>query len=253
MEGTPIRVLVVDDQELIRRGMQLMLSFEPDIQVVGQAADGAQAVAAALALSPDVILMDLHMPVKGGVAATREITILRPGIRVLVLTTLETEETVFEAIRAGAQAYLLKDASEQELLDTIRRVYQGESVLTPRIASKVLDEFRRGAGSTHRMDEAARSHGAPGTGEDDVLRSAQACALPAPQDPPSAPLTEREERILALIVEGRSNKEIARAVFLAEGTVRNYVSRILEKFHANSRTELAVRSLRERPAPARGS
>ena len=138
-----IRVLVADDQALIRRGMTLMLSVEPDIEVVGQAADGVEAVEMAQRLRPDVVLMDLHMPRKGGVAATREITLALPDTHVLVLTTLDAEETVFEAVRAGAQAYLLKDASEEEVLETVRAVHRGESRLTPQIARKVMDQFRR--------------------------------------------------------------------------------------------------------------
>lgn len=138
-----IRVLVVDDQALIRRGMTLMLSLEADIEVIGQASDGVEAVALAESLAPDVVLMDLHMPRKGGVAATREITMALPHTHVLVLTTLDDDESVFAAVRAGAQAYLLKDASEDELLETVRAVHRGESRLTPLIARKVMDQFRR--------------------------------------------------------------------------------------------------------------
>ena len=138
-----IRVLVADDQALIRRGMTLMLSVESDIEVVGQASDGVEAVEMAERLRPDVVLMDLHMPRKGGVAATREITLSLPHTHVLVLTTLDAEETVFEAVRAGAHAYLLKDASEDEVLETVRAVHRGESRLTPQIARKVMDQFRR--------------------------------------------------------------------------------------------------------------
>ncbi|HWU84631.1 MAG TPA: response regulator transcription factor, partial [Rhodocyclaceae bacterium] len=135
----PIRVLIADDQSLIRRGMSLILSAEADIEVVGQAADGVEAVELALQLQPDVVLMDLHMPRKGGVVATREITNRLPQTRVMVLTTFDTDEMVFEAVRAGAQAYLLKDASEAEVLDTIRAVHRGESRLTSQIAAKVMD------------------------------------------------------------------------------------------------------------------
>src|SRR5690349_16371094 len=137
-----IRVLIVDDQALIRRGMSLMLGAEADIEVVGQAADGAEAVALSAALEPDVVLMYLHMPGVSGVQATREITRAQPRVRVMVLTTFDADETVFEAIRAGAQAYLLKDASEAEVLDTIRAVRRGESRLAPHIARKVIEQFR---------------------------------------------------------------------------------------------------------------
>jgi DNA-binding NarL/FixJ family response regulator len=216
--------------------MALMLSLEPDIQVVGQACDGVEAVEIAQRMRPDVVMMDLHMPRKGGIAATREITASLPLTHVLVLTTLDAEEAVFEAIRAGAQGYLLKDATEQVLLDTVRLVHRGESMLTPQIARKVMDQFRRlcppfGVAPLESPDRAP----------DKASTVAAAASAPRPE-----PLNEREERILQLIVEGRSNRYIGKAVHLAEGTVKNYVSRIMEKFHANTRTELAVMSVRQR-------
>lgn len=241
-ESPRIRVLVADDQALVRRGMTLMLSLEPDMEVVGQACDGAEAVEMAQRLHPDVVLMDLHMPRKGGVAATREITLSLPHTHVLVLTTLDAEETVFEAIRAGAHAYLLKDASEEELLETVRAVHRGESRLTPQIARKVMDQFRRLAPLSGDLPS------------DAALRPPAAAQPPqtAPQtkggEVMTEPLTGKEQKILLLIAEGKSNKQIANAVFLAEGTVKNYVSRIMEKLHANTRTELAVMSVRQRRA-----
>jgi len=206
-----------------------MLSLEPDMEVVGQACDGEEAVEMARQLRPDVVLMDLHMPRKGGVAATREIALALPHTHVLVLTTLDAEETVFEAIRAGAHAYLLKDASEEELLETVRAVHRGESRLTPQIARKVMDQFCR---------LAPLPEGLP----PDAALSPPA----APRAAQTGPLNDKEEKILQLIAEGKSNKQIANAVFLAEGTVKNYVSRIMEKLHANTRTELAVMSVRQR-------
>jgi DNA-binding NarL/FixJ family response regulator len=235
-----IRVLVVDDQALIRRGMTLMLAAESDMDVVGQAADGVEAVELAKRLRPDVVLMDLHMPRKGGVAATREITLALPQTHVLVLTTLDTEEMVFEAVRSGAHAYLLKDASEGEVLDAVRAVHRGESRLTPQIARKVMEQFRLlasrvGAASVLPAgDRSEAEGGALGIGRDSATVSA------------ADGLSDKEERILTLITEGRSNKQIAAAVFLAEGTVKNYVSRIMDKLHASTRTELAVMSLRQR-------
>lgn len=239
-EAPRIRVLVADDQALIRRGMTLMLSVQSDMEVVGQAADGVEAVEMAERLRPDVVLMDLHMPRKGGVAATREITLSLPNTHVLVLTTLDAEETVFEAVRAGAHAYLLKDASEDEVLETVRAVHRGESRLTPQIARKVMDQFRRLASPF----EAAP----PGTTVNGPAASSKASGVAQAKAPDlvAETLSDKEEKILRLIAEGKSNKQIAAAVFLAEGTVKNYVSRILEKLHANTRTELAVMSVRQR-------
>lgn len=231
-----IRVLIADDQALIRRGMSLILAAEPDIEVVGQAADGVEALELALQLRPDVVLMDLHMPRKGGVVATREITAQLPQTRVMVLTTFDTDEMVFDAVRAGAQAYLLKDASEAEVLDTIRAVHRGESRLTSQIASKVMDQFRLLA--NRASGDLGATPAAP-----------PSMALPSAAPPPARYenlLTEKEARVLELIAEGMSNKQIASTIFLAEGTVKNYVSRIMEKLHANTRTELAVMTLRSK-------
>lgn len=214
--------MIAEDQALVRRGTNMLLSMEADMQVVGQACDGVEAVAMAQQLRPDIVLMDLHMPRLGGVAATREITRTLPGTQVLVLTTLNDDETVFEAVRAGALGYLLKDVSEQELLDTIRALRRGESRLTPQIARKVMDQFRRLAAGT------------------------EFTATPAAQARPEEALNEKEERILRLIADGLSNRQIANTLFLAEGTIKNYVSRIMEKLHANTRTALAVISARQR-------
>jgi DNA-binding NarL/FixJ family response regulator len=216
-----IRVVIAEDQALVRRGTALLLSMAPDMECVGQASNGDEAVKLALILRPDIVLMDLHMPIKGGVAATREITSAQPNTQVLVLTTLDDDETVFEAVRAGAQAYLLKDASEEELLETIRALRRGESRLTPQIARKVMDQFRHLA----RVQPAATRQAAAAI--DDEFSTAE--------------LTDKEERVLRLITDGSSNRQIAQAMALAEGTVKNYVSRIMSKLHANTRTELAVR------------
>jgi DNA-binding NarL/FixJ family response regulator len=235
-----IRVLVADDQALIRRGMTLMLSAEVDMEVVGQASDGVEAIEMAERLRPDVVLMDLHMPRKGGVAATREITLSLPDTHVLVLTTLDADETVFEAVRAGARAYLLKDASEDEVLETVRAVHRGESRLTPQIARKVMDQFRRLAAPFEAtIGDTIVNAPAASSGASEVAR-------PKAADVVAETLSDKEERILSLIAEGKSNKQIASAVFLAEGTVKNYVSRIMDKLHANTRTELAVMSVRQR-------
>ena len=227
-----VRILIAEDQALVRRGTTLLLSMEQDMEVVGQACDGIEAVAMAVELRPDVVLMDLHMPRLSGVAATREITRSLPGTQVLVLTTLNDDETVFEAVRAGAHGYLLKDVTEQELLDTIRALRRGESRLTPQIARKVMDQFRRLAGSAEYAPDAvnsAQKHNTvtetPGT----VTET----------------LNDKEEKILRLIAEGMTNRQIANTLFLAEGTVKNYVSRIMGKLHANTRTALAMISAKQ--------
>jgi len=221
-----VRILIADDQALVRRGTAVLLSMEPDMEVVGQACDGIEAVEMAKRLAPEIVLMDLHMPRQGGVAATREITRTLPGTQVLVLTTLDDDETVFEAVRAGAHGYLLKDVTEQELLETIRALRRGESRLTPQIARKVMDQFRRLAESS----EYPRN--------EDGATAKRECATET--------LSDKEEKILNLITEGMSNRQIAHVMFLAEGTVKNYVSRIMEKLHANTRTALAVISTKQR-------
>jgi DNA-binding NarL/FixJ family response regulator len=225
-ETPRVRILIAEDQALVRRGTALLLSMEPDMEVVGQACDGIEAVEMAKRLVPEIVLMDLHMPRQGGVAATREIMRTLPGIQVLVLTTLRDDDTVFEAVRAGAHGYLLKDATEQELLETIRALRRGESRLTPQIARKVMDQFRRLAESSEYPRNA-------GSAADNRQRATET-------------LSEKEEKILILITDGMSNRQIAQAMFLAEGTVKNYVSRIMEKLHANTRTALAVMSVRQR-------
>jgi DNA-binding NarL/FixJ family response regulator len=221
-----VRVLIAEDQALVRRGTSVLLSMEPDMEVVGQACDGVEAVAMAGQLRPDIVLMDLHMPRLSGVAATREITRDLPGTQVLVLTTLSDDETVFEAVRAGAHGYLLKDVSEQELLETIRALRRGESHLTPQIARKVMDQFRRLASSSEFAAPSNAAAKKPTVGAES--------------------LNDKEEKILHLITDGMSNRQIAAAMFLAEGTVKNYVSRIMEKLHANTRTALAVISAKQR-------
>ncbi len=232
-----IRIVIAEDQALVRRGAALLLSMEPDMEVVGQASNGVEAVDLAQLLRPDVVLMDLHMPLKGGVAATREITRALPGTQVLVLTTLDDDETVFEAVRAGAHAYLLKDAAEDELLETIRALKRGESRLTPQIARKVMDQFRRLAqvSKSEPNGEDASPSRTP-----DLAAPSRGCELA------TEPLSDKEEKILERIAEGMSNRQIAQALFLAEGTIKNYVSRIMEKLHANTRTELAILSRKQR-------
>ena len=241
-----IRVVIAEDQDLVRRGAALLLSMEPDMEVVGQARNGAEAVELAELLRPDVVLMDLHMPVKGGVAATREITQALPGTQILVMTTLDDDETVFEAVRAGAHAYLLKDADENELLETVRALRRGESRLTPQIARKVMDQFRRLAPATAPAAAAAAAVSAPPAPSETAPPARAAETRPAPGTGFNPdPLTDKEEKVLQHIAEGMSNRQIANALFLAEGTVKNYVSRIMDKLHANTRTELAIMSRKQ--------
>ncbi len=215
-----IRILIAEDQPLIRRAFASMLALEPDLEIVAQAADGVEAVQAARRYLPDVVLLDIQMPRLNGIAATRQIVRDCPDAQVIILTTYDSDDLIFDSICAGAQAYLLKDAEEGEILDTIRAVSRGQSRLAPDIARKLLDEFRRVRGAP-RLDGGDRN------GQEEAL-------------------TERENDILQLIVAGKGNREIATKLGLAEGTVKNYVSRILEKLNARSRTELAVKTLNRR-------
>lgn len=212
----PTRVMIVEDQQLIRRAFKTMLSLEPDLDVVAEAGDGLEAVRLAKLTKPEVILMDLQMPRLGGVAATRQILAELPETRIIVLTTFDTDEIVLDAISSGAVAYLLKDAAEADILASIR----GETRLSPSVAAKVLGAVRR----THTIEENT-------VGGDDSEEA----------------LTNREGAILRLVAIGRSNKEIANELNLAEGTVKNYVSRIMDKLNVRSRTELAVKAIKSRP------
>jgi DNA-binding NarL/FixJ family response regulator len=218
-----IRVLVADDQEIVRRGLAMLLDQQEDMAAVGQAADGEEAVALARALQPDVVLMDVKMPRLNGIQATRAITGQLPGTQVIILTTYDTDDWVYDGIRAGAQAYLLKDASTEELTAAIRGVRRGESQLDPAIARKVMEEFRRMSGGP----------------------AAPPAPKPQPEEPIIEALTEREAGVLALIAQGKSNKEIAAQLYLSEGTVKNYVSAIMQKLHANDRAQVVIHAARK--------
>jgi NarL family two-component system response regulator LiaR len=211
-----IRILIADDHTIVRKGLKVLLATEPDMQVVGEAENGREAVEKTTALAPDVVLMDLVMPEMDGIEATRKITAEQrggAGPRVLVLTSFAADDKVFPAVKAGALGYLLKDSTPDQLLEAIRQVYKGEPSLEPSIARKVLQEL---------------SH--PGT----------AGAV----TPTTDPLTERELEVLRLIAQGMSNKEIASSIFVAEWTVRSHVSNILGKLHVASRTQAALYALR---------
>ncbi len=208
-----IRVLLVDDQALFREGLHTLLSLHADIDVVGEAGNGQEALAAAAALRPDVVLMDLRMPVLDGVAATRRLRESGHPARVIVLTTFDDDDTVFDGLRAGAVGYLLKDVSSDKLVEAIRAAARGESFLQPSIAAKVLAEFNR--------LEARPAAAAAGLVE---------------------PLSEREMEILARVAAGDSNKEIAAALYITEGTVKNHVTNILGKLGVRDRTQAALRA-----------
>ena len=224
-----IRVLVVDDQSLIREGLAIILDTQPDIQVVGQAADGREAVKLAGQLTPDVILMDIRMPFMDGIKATRQIKESHPGIQVLILTTYSEDELVFDGFRAGAVGYLLKDITRRGLAEAVRGAARGEAQIDPAIASQVLSEFQRMALALQRLSPRAAPSSTTGSAEE----------LPMLET-----LTPREETILQLLTEGLTNAGIAARLNLSEGTVKNYVSEILSKLHANDRTHAVVLAIR---------
>lgn len=206
-----VRVMLVDDQALFREGLRTLLSTDPGIEVVGEAANGREAVTLAAALRPAVTLMDLRMPVLGGVEATRRLRAADPALRVIVLTTFDDDEEVFEALRAGAAGYLLKGAPLERILEAVHGVARGGSFLQPSIAAKVVAEFAR-------------------------------LSPPPPADPLIEPLSEREREVLRHLARGRSNKEIAAALNLVEGTVKNHMSSILGKLGVLDRTQAALKA-----------
>jgi DNA-binding NarL/FixJ family response regulator len=209
----PIRVLLVDDQALFREGLRTLLSIRPDLEVVGEAGDGEEALRLARQLRPAIVLMDLQMPRLDGVEATRRLRLECPESRVIALTTFDDDETVFEGLRAGAVGYLLKDTPSEKLIEAIHAAARGESFLEPSIAAKVLAEFNRMS---------------PGQ---------------APSSPSLAePLSDRERQVLRLLASGASNREIAAALVIAEGTAKNHVTSILAKLGVRDRTQAALRA-----------
>ncbi len=215
MSDQPIRLLLVDDQRLMRDGLKLLLELEPDLTVAAEAADGEQALEAYARVLPDVVLMDIRMPGMDGVEATRRILARWPHAKIIILTTFDDDEYVFEGLRAGAVGYLLKAVSGEELARAIRTVAAGGALIDPSVTRKVVEAFTR-------------------------------MKPPTPSPSPSAalvePLTEREMEVLRLLAEGLSNREIATRLYLAEGTVKNYVSSILGKLGARDRTQAALRA-----------
>jgi DNA-binding NarL/FixJ family response regulator len=210
-----IRVLLVDDQALFREGLNTLLSIHSDIEIVGEANNGEEAIQMAAQTSPDVVLMDLRMPVLDGVAATRRLVQTQPNSRVIVLTTFDDDEHIFEGLRAGAVGYLLKDVSSSKLVEAIRAAASGQSFLQPSVAAKVISEFTRMAAP---QPSAARNQ------------------------PLIEPLSERELEVLQQVATGASNKEIAATLFITEGTVKNHLTNILGKLGVRDRTQAALKA-----------
>lgn len=210
-QSTAIRILVTDDHAIIRKGIRAMLEVVPDIEMVGEAVNGWDAVAKAEELQPDVVLMDLVMPEMDGIEAIRRIRTRRPEARILVLTTFAGEDKIFPAIKAGALGYHLKDSAPEELVQAIRQVHRGESSLHPTIARKVLQELSR----------------------------------PSNRPPTPDPLTQRELEVLRLVAQGLENQEISAELVISPATVRTHVSNIMGKLHLASRTQAALYALRE--------
>lgn len=208
-----IRVLLVDDQSLFREGLRTLLSIQPDLEVVGEATNGEEALRMALMLQPNVILMDLRMPIMDGATATQRLKESLPRCKVIVLTTFDDDEFVFDGLRAGAVGYLLKDVSSEKLFEAIRAANRGEYFLMPSITAKVMAEFAR------------------------ISRSA-----PPPPNPLVDPLSTRELEILRLVATGASNREIADLLVIAEGTVKNHLTNILSKLSVKDRMQAVFKA-----------
>ena len=208
MSDEAIRVLIADDQALMRTGFQMILDVQPDIEVVGEAIDGTDAIRQYERLTPDVVVMDVRMPVMDGIEATRRLTALDPPARVLILTTFDLDEYVYEALRAGASGFLLKDRPPEELVAAVRVIAAGEALLAPSVTRRLIEEFAKRAPTASR-DE---------LGE----------------------LTDREREVLVLMARGLSNREIAGSLFVAETTVKTHVGRILGKLRLRDRAQAVV-------------
>ncbi|MFL6139061.1 MAG: response regulator [Frankiaceae bacterium] len=215
--GDPIRVLVVDDHALFRRGLEMVLEQEPDIEVVGEASDGTEAVERAVETTPDIVLMDVRMPKRGGIDACTAIKDAVPSTKIIMLTISDEEADLYDAIKAGAMGYLLKEISIEEVASAIRAVNGGQSLISPSMASKLLNEF---ASMIKRTDERQQ--------------------LPTPR------LTDREMEVLRLVAKGMNNRDIAKQLFISENTVKNHIRNILEKLQLHSRMEAVVYAVREK-------
>lgn len=207
-----IRILLVDDQTMFRAGMKILLSSQADFEIVGEAADGEEALQKTASLRPDVVLMDLRMPVLDGAAATRRIHAAHPQVRVIVLTTFDEDEAIFDGLRSGAIGYLLKDAPTDKLYEAIRSAHKGESFIQPSVAARLVAEFSRLSAQPPAMQQLAE------------------------------PLSAREMDVLRLLANGATNREIASQLVLAEGTVKNYVTNIFNKMGVDDRTSAAMRA-----------
>lgn len=207
-----IRVLLADDQALVRAGFRLIVDSDPELEVAGEAADGEAAVSMAKALRPDVVLMDIRMPIVDGIAATRRIAAdpVLNGIHVLILTTFESDEYVFKALRAGASGFVLKDIEPADLLRAIRVVAAGEALLAPSVTRRLISQFARRA-EPKAADTALLAH-----------------------------LTDREREVVALVGGGKSNREIAQQLYVSEATIKTHVSRAMSKVYARDRAQLVV-------------
>ena len=208
-----IRILLVDDQRLMREGLRILLELEPDLEVAGEAANGQEALNVYAGIEPDVVLMDVRMPGMDGVEATWRLRERQPAARVIILTTFDDDEYVFEGLRAGARGYLLKDVSGHDLAEAVRAVAAGGALIEPSVARKVVAEFAR-----------------------------MAPPIRQPDDGLAEPFSEREREILRLVAQGLTNREIADRLSLAQGTVKNYVTTILQKLGARDRTQAALRA-----------
>ncbi|WP_007512786.1 response regulator [Pseudofrankia saprophytica] len=216
-EENPIRVLIVDDHALFRRGLEMVLAQEVDIEVVGEAADGSEAVTMASEMAPDIVLMDVRMPRRGGIDATSAIKQAVPSAKIVMLTISDEEADLYDAIKAGAMGYLLKEISIDEVAADIRAVYNGQSLISPSMASKLLSEF---ASMIKNKDDRPQ--------------------LPTPR------LTDREMEVLRLVAKGMNNRDIAKQLFISENTVKNHIRNILEKLQLHSRMEAVVYAVREK-------
>ena len=215
----PIRALIVDDHALFRRGLEMVLAAEDDIELVGEASDGAEAVQKAGESLPDVVLMDIRMPKSSGIEACRAMKEVAPSSKIVMLTISDEEEDLFEAIRAGASGYLLKDIPLDEVADVVRAVHGGQSLINPSMAAKLLTEFA----ALNKRDQEERVEQVP---------------------PPK--LTDREMQVLKLVAKGMNNRDIAKELFISENTVKNHVRNILEKLQIHSRMEAVMIAVREK-------